>query len=113
MNDEGDVFIELPLTYIMANWRPGHADRTWDEEEAELRSRICCCCDQPGHYQDILEAKMVAEGGPWWEELQAPVLSSGGKVWDGHHRIIGARRLGWETLLVVALGRKDLMRDAG
>jgi hypothetical protein len=62
---------------------------SWAEEEAEVLIRVCLCCDQPGHYQQQLEAHIADHGLPG-----GVVLSDDGTVMDGHHRIIAARRMG-------------------
>lgn len=112
------MIASLPLSYIVANWRPGSADAkgdsdepwTWDDERADLMERICVCCDRPGHYQAQIVAKMKSEGVYWTVE-GAPMLGNDGRVWDGHHRIVGALDLGWETLLVEVVSGDDLVED--
>lgn len=91
---------EMSVAEIMRRWRPGSFDPPWDwdDEAADLRSHVCACCDQPGHYQAKVEEKLRAEG-PWWSEATI-MLGPDGRVWDGHHRIVAAHALGIESLPV-------------
>lgn len=82
-----DQLTHLPLTIILNRWLPGRR-QTWDDEEHDIRSRECACCGQDGHYQQRLEAHIAAHGIPG-----GVCLGDNGRVWDGHHRIIAARRL--------------------
>lgn len=91
--------IEAPETMlladVLANYRPGSFDPpwSWDDEERTIRERICLCCGRPGHYQEQLEAFLAEHGLD-----QGVCLGTDGRVWDGHHRIIAARRLGIEVI---------------
>ena len=95
---------------ITTRWRPGSADAkgdsddpwTWADERQDIAARVCCCCDQPGHYQEQLVAKFVAEG-EWWDEDESPMLGNDGRVWDGHHRIVAAVDLGIDELSVAVV----------
>lgn len=80
------------LADLLAQYVPG-SGKTWDEEEAEILARRCICCDQPGHYQQQLEAHIAEHGLD-----QGVCLGDDGRVWDGHHRITAARRLGIEFI---------------
>jgi len=82
----------MPLAELLADYRP-YPDRTWDEDEAETLARECMCCGQPGHYQEQLEAHIREHG-----LTEGICLGKNGVVWDGHHRILAARRLGIETI---------------
>lgn len=102
-----------PLDRVLAEWRPGSADDdwTWDDEELDLLAAPCMCatpigedgiealvdCGTPGHYQLRLEERMREVGG--WFDAPA-LLGPDGRVWDGHHRITAARRLGIRLVLV-------------
>ncbi len=88
----------VPVASILRNFRPGSYDPpwTWDDEERDILGRECLCCGEPGHYQQALEEHLAAVG-----EVRQPVcLGPDGRVWDGHHRIVAARRLGFEYLPV-------------
>jgi hypothetical protein len=61
---------------------------TWDDEEANLRTRMCLCCGCPGHYQSVIDAA-VAEG-----RVDLAILLDGRYVADGHHRVVAARKAG-------------------
>lgn len=90
----------LPLVDVLESWRPGSSDATgwdWDAEEADIRSRECVCCGVDGHYQAQLEAYMANRGLP---RGNPPLLGDDGRVWDGHHRIVAARKLGWPRIAV-------------
>jgi hypothetical protein len=95
----------------MARWVPGSSEQPWSwaDEEADLLARecMCCptgihdgpcddCCTTPGHYQRSLEEHLAGIG-----RVEQPVcLGSDGRVWDGHHRIVAARRLGFASVPV-------------
>lgn len=81
----------VPLDALLAGYRPGSypAPWGWDDEERSLLGHVCACCGQPGHYQQALEAHIAANG-----LTQGVCLGTDGRVWDGHHRIVAARRLG-------------------
>lgn len=96
----------MPLVIVVRDWRPGSHDWDWDDEERDLLAFRCLCattdpqvefieCPTPGHYQLRLEAHLAEHG------ITEPVLlGSDGRVWDGHHRIVAARRLGIEVIPV-------------
>lgn len=77
---------------------------TWDDEAAYIESQRCCCegchcgrSDPPGTYQRTVE-KAMREAGEW---IGRPaMLGHDGLLRDGHHRILAARHLGIETVMV-------------
>lgn len=97
------------LEWLLENYQPGSRghDHTWDDEERELHEFRCICnsptidgitrpdlagdgCGIPGHYQKMLEDEIRKSG-----RIDSPVLlGNDGRIWDGHHRIVAARRLG-------------------
>lgn len=89
---EAGPVVWVSAAELCAEWRPGSAGPswTWDDETADLDARVCCCCDRPGHYQAALEAHLLDVGMP----AVAVCLGNDGRVWDGHHRIVAARRHG-------------------
>lgn len=104
--------MEMTLSEILAGWVPGSEDQpwTWDDEERSLFSHACptelaradgievdpCDDPTPGCYQRKLEAHLREVG-----RIDQPVcLGPDGRVWDGHHRIVAARRLGFTTIPV-------------
>lgn len=87
----GERVIWVDVDEITTRWRPGSAEPpwTWDDEARDLGERVCVCCNERGHYQQALEAHIAEHGMP-----ALPVcLGNDGRVWDGHHRIVAARRL--------------------
>lgn len=100
----------VPLDRVLTEWRPGSQgdDWTWDQEEQDLLTAPCWCtvhpadfnpltstpCGTPGHYQLMLEAHLRARG----QVEQGIYLGPDRRVWDGHHRIVAARRLGFPDL---------------
>ena len=96
--------MRLDTAEIVAKWVPGSQEQpwTWDDESRDIESRVCVCCDQPGHYQRQIVEKMQAEG-EWWEEATI-LLGPDGRVWDGHHRIVAAIDLAVESLSVELAG---------
>lgn len=85
----------IPLAKLLAEYQPGSYPPpwTWDDEERDLLARVCLCCGEAGHYQHQLEAHMREHGLD-----QGVCLGDDGRVWDGHHRIVAAKRLGIETI---------------
>lgn len=85
----------MALDDLLAAYVPGSYAQpwTWDDEERELLANVCLCCGQPGHYQLALEAHLAEHG-----LTQGVCLGSDGRVWDGHHRIVAARRLGIDSI---------------
>lgn len=96
--------ILVPLADILDRFRPGSFDPpwTWDHEERHLLTTECMAHAaaragvSTGHapcaggcYQRALEAHIAQHG-----LTQGVYLGSDGRVWDGHHRIVAARRLG-------------------
>jgi len=82
----------------VASLRPSRAKDlpwTWDDEDRNTRTRQCLCCGKPGHYQEMLEAHMAANG-----DEGLAILVEDGFVEDGHHRVVAAIRLGIAYLLV-------------
>ncbi|MFD3741614.1 ParB N-terminal domain-containing protein [Streptomyces sp. NPDC058629] len=73
-----------PLTRILTEVRCGSQDWTWDQEWADLDQRHA-----ESGYLDRLEQQIKANG------ITMPVLiGSDGRLWDGHHRLRIAVRLG-------------------
>ena len=65
---------------------------SWDDETGAILARLCLCCGKPGHYQLMLEAHLRVNG------LNEGVYLCDGRVVDGHHRIVAARRLGIDLI---------------
>lgn len=73
-----------PLARVLADVAVGSGDWTWDEEWADLDARHAAT-----GYLDTLE-QQIRENG-----ITMPVLiGSDGRLWDGHHRLRIAVRLG-------------------
>ena len=87
---------------VLNGWLPGSTPQpwTWDDEERDIYSRLCMCCDLPGHYTYQLEERVRLHGIDFAAEFAPPVLSPDGFVWDGHHRLVIARRWGIESIRV-------------
>lgn len=104
----------IALADLVARYRPGsHGDGwTWDDEAADLLTAPCYCtsapvqsdtvvvvgdpCPTPGHYQMRLEEHLRRRG-----RIEQPIcLGTDGRIWDGHHRIVAAIRLGFTSLPV-------------
>lgn len=78
------AFEVWPLARILADIRCGSHDWTWEEEWADLDTRHA----ETG-YLDQLEQQIRANG------ITMPVLiGTDGRLWDGHHRLRIAVRLG-------------------
>jgi len=73
-----------PLTRVLTDVRCGSQDWTWDEEWADLDQRHA----ETGYL--ITLEQQIRENG-----ITMPVLiGSDGRLWDGHHRLRIAVRLG-------------------
>lgn len=81
----------VPLALVTGAWRPGSYDPPWSwaDEAADILARQCLCCGQPGHYQLAFEAHVAEHGIPG-----GVCLGGDGRVWDGHHRVVAALRMG-------------------
>jgi hypothetical protein len=78
----------ISLDELVAHWRPGSYDPpwTWADEDEEVWSH---------DHTPALAADITTEG------IRRPVLlGPDGRVWDGHHRICIARRLGLDDIPV-------------
>lgn len=78
---------------LLANYLPGphRGPWSWDDEEQDIAIRECLCCGVAGHYQEQLEAHIEEYG-------LVGVSLADTYVVDGHHRIIGAKHLGIDTI---------------
>lgn len=98
----------ISLSRLLVEFRPGShgPDWTWEDETADLLSHPCLCpstppnvvveCGTPGHYQLMLEDHLRERG-----RVEQPIcLGVDGRVWDGHHRVVAAIRLGFDRLPV-------------
>lgn len=94
----------IALDRLLAEYVPGSEDQpwTWDDEERLILSSPCLCqgvendepvCQILGHHQLELEAHLREHG-----LTQGVCLGDDGRVWDGHHRIVAARRLGIQLI---------------
>lgn len=84
----------IALDELLANFVPDSPVSwpqpwTWDDMERELFLRTCLCCGEVGHHQRVVEAHVAAHG-----LTEGVVLGTDGRVRDGHHRIVAAKRLG-------------------
>jgi len=88
----------VALADLLATYAPGSHPPpwTWDDEERDIMARECVCCGQLGHYQAQLEAHIATHG----MDGLGVCLGNDGRIWDGHHRIVAARRLRIERVPV-------------
>lgn len=89
----------IDLRVLLASYVPGSHEQpwTWDDERRDLLAAVCQCCGQPGHYQLALEEHYAKLGRI---DGSGIVLGTDGRIWDGHHRIVAAIRLGFPGLPV-------------
>ena len=85
----------MALADLLATVPPGWRQEpwSWDDEERDVRSRLCLCCGKPGHHQDTVEAFVAANG-----LTEGVCIGADGKLHDGHHRVIAAMTLGIERV---------------
>lgn len=82
---ETDHYQVLPVEDLIARWRVGSHEWSWDQEYVDL------WLGEPSHSGRIHELfeSISAEG------IREPVLlGNDGRVWDGHHRVVIAMVLG-------------------
>jgi hypothetical protein len=101
----------LPVADVLAHWRPGSFDRTWQEEFADLGSperigeMLLRTWDEHGNPTDELCLRMLRgeaiepitlgwDGG-WWAGRYWR-----GRVWAGHHRLWVYHTVGWPEIPV-------------
>jgi hypothetical protein len=97
LSDFADAVQVWPLARILTAVTPGSGDWTWPEEMADLANR------HPQRLAD-LQADLAANG------ITTPVhIGSDGRLWDGHHRITVAHRLGigYIPVLITDGGREQ------
>lgn len=75
-------------------WRAKDLPWSWADEDRNVRTRQCLCCGRPGHYQEMVEAHIAANG----VEGLGILVRDGGYCGDGHHRVVAALRLGIDKL---------------
>lgn len=106
-----DELREIALADLLATVPPGHRPLpwSWENEERDIRSRLCLCCGRQGHYQETVE-KRVAEFG-----LEGVCIGEDGRLHDGHHRVIAAKTLGIERIPLETKAEADSrwLRDHG
>ena len=103
-----EVWISTTVGHVLQNYLPDRhnadpgAEWTWEDAAAELETRICMCCDKPGHYQRKIE-ELVRTRGIGFADHNDPIgIGSDGFVLDGHHRLIAVRNQP-ETILIVGM----------
>lgn len=85
---------EMFLDHLMFTYTPGE-EWDWEVEFTFLR-RV------HGNYMDMLMASIQETG------IQTPIhLGDDGRVWDGHHRIYAAYRLGIQTVPVIFSAKEE------
>lgn len=75
---------------VITHVKPGSHPQpwTWDDEEADLMAHPCPCCGVPGHRFESIVADIAEHG------IREPIdLGNWDWLWDGHHRVLAARRL--------------------
>ena len=89
----------ISLEDLLREYVPGSQPQpwSWDDEAASLDAFVCACCDQPGHYQRSLEDWLRGLGHVPGSGI---CLGGDGRIWDGHHRVVAAIRLGFPGLPV-------------
>lgn len=102
----------IRLSDLLATVPPGHRTEpwTWADEERDIRSRLCLCCGQPGHHQEMIEARIAADG-----ITEGVTIGDDGRLHDGHHRVVAAKALGIEFVPVSTRAEADgrWLRDHG
>lgn len=81
----------IPLSDLLARWKPGSYDWTWQQEYANL-------IDHP--VTQRIRERVDVEGFGFIDDHSPILLGSDSRVWDGHHRIVIAMERGVEYLNV-------------
>lgn len=91
--DETRQFVTLAelLATIPPGWHP--EPWSWEDEERDIRSRLCLCCGRPGHHQRMVEERVARDG-----LIGGVCIGDDGRLHDGHHRVIAAKVLGIELI---------------
>lgn len=86
---------------VLAAFRPGSQDPPWDwaHETRWVADDVDSTTGQPGAYQARLEDHLRALPGPGCGHRIH--LGDDGRIWDGHHHLIAATRLGITHLAAV------------
>lgn len=87
---------EIHTSSLLVVFRPGdYPERTWSDEFAWL-------WDNHQERMDMLTTSIQENG------IQEPILlGSDGRIWDGHHRLAAAMRLGIDKVPVVFSGSAE------
>jgi hypothetical protein len=108
-----DGACDIALVDLLATVPPGWHNESWswDDEERDIRSRLCLCCGQPGHHQEQVEARIVAAGGV----IEPVCIGDDGRLHDGHHRVVAAIKLGIDRIPLETRAEADARwgRDHG
>lgn len=98
--------VVIPLNVVLTKFVPGSYPQpwSWDDEERNILEARCRDhnvgddamaphwgdghCAEPGWYQLSLEEHIRVHG-----ITQGVLLGNDGRLWDGHHRVVAARRL--------------------
>ena len=79
----------INLDYLLNNILPQQT-LNWDDVEKDISNRECLCCGKIGHYQKMLEKYFRKKG---FNDNDGIYIGDNGRVKDGHHRVIVARKL--------------------
>lgn len=85
------VLVRKSLADIFVFWAPGSHDWSWAEEYLDVMSHE--------RTAKILD-RVQKEGIDFQDDIAPVLLGSDGRVWDGHHRICLALKLGLTHLNV-------------
>lgn len=103
---------DIALADLLATVPPGWHDEgwTWEDEERDIRSRLCLCCGLIGHHQEMIEARIREHG-----LTEGVCIGDDGRLHDGHHRVVAANALGIERIPLETRAECDArwVRDHG
>lgn len=74
----------ITLSELMAS-QPSGAN-SWHHQAVEMAARLCLCCGQPGHHQQMIDRAAQQSG------QVPPIYMENGQVKDGNHRALAAMR---------------------
>lgn len=102
----------IALADLLATVPPGwHTEPwSWEDEERDIRARLCLCCGQPGHHQELVEKRVATNG-----LTEGVCIGNDGRLHDGHHRVVAAIVLGIEQIPLETREQADVhwARDHG
>lgn len=75
---------QLPLAWVLSNYRPGSQDWSWAEEFADIIEL------HPGRVAALVRSMAVSGFRPPADDEEPVLLGEDKRLWSGHHRLLAA-----------------------